>query len=172
MATKELAKPGKQLIHNSRAPEAINRIINLEGWAQSLIFRTEYKEPNPDYLSTMLMLQSIMGDTIEEVFRAQGIKGLQEILADNPGASTGPLEITDLYVAETDFETGNPCYVVVTAIDLELGTEIKFTTGASNVQATFIGLLKLGTWPIKCQFKRGDSKDKGGKYLIFMLPPD
>lgn len=167
-----LVKPGTKLVQNSKAPAALAAIIDLEAWAQALVFRTAYKEPNPDYLSTMLALQTIMGMTMEEVFRSQGIKGLQEILADTAGATTGPLEITDLYVAETDFETGAPCYVVVTAVDLELGTELKFTTGAQNVQATFIGLLKLGTWPIKCQFKRGDSKDRGGKYLIFMLPPD
>jgi len=40
------------------------------------------------------------------------------------------------------------------------------------VQATLLGLLVNGMWPIRCQIKRGESKDKGGRYLLFVLPPD
>lgn len=168
----ELVKPGTPLTAGSKSPATLGAIINLEAWAQAVVFKTPYKEPNPDFIQAMLALQTITGATIEEVFASQGVHGLQEILANVPGATTGPMEIMDLYVAESSFETGAPCYVIVTGIDLEQGTEVKFTTGALNVQATFIGLLKLGTWPIRCQFKRGDSKDKGDRYLIFMLPPD
>jgi hypothetical protein len=172
MVSKEVAKPGKALTTGAKLPEAFGHIVAFEDWAQSIVFGTPYKEPNPDFISRMLALQAITADTIEEVFQANGVKKLQEILANVPGATTGPKEITDLYVAESDFETGNPCYVIISWVDLETGDDQKVTTGATNVQATLIGLLKLGTWPIRCQIKRGDSKDKGDRYLLFLLPPD
>lgn len=172
MTSKEVGIPSQKLIKTSKLPEAFSRVIDLEGWARSIVYKDKYTEPTPDFLSTMLAMQAITAETMEEVWRSQGVRGLQETLADSPGATTGPIEITDLYVAASDFESGQPCYVILTYTDLELGTETKVTTGATNVQATLIGLLKFGQFPIRCQLKRGDSKDKGGRYLIFVLPPD
>lgn len=155
-----------------KIPPAINAIINVEGWVKSILLKAPYSEPNPDYVSTMIAFQTITAQTIEEVFEQAGVKGLQKTLTNVPEATTGPIEITDIYVAETDFETGNPCYIIITATDLETGEEWKRTTGATNVQATILGLLLNGMWPIRCQIKRGDTKDKGGRYLMFVLPPD
>lgn len=168
----DLSKITGQITKGAKLPAEFNAIIHFEGWARSVLLKEQYTEPNPDYISTMLAMQAITAETIEEVWQANGVKKLQEILADNPGATTGPKEITDLYVAKSDFETGNPCYVIITWVDMELGTEEKVTTGATNIQATLIGLLKHGVWPMKVQVKRGDSKDKGGRYLMHMMPPD
>lgn len=172
MASQEVAKKNAALTAGAKLPARVNEIIRFEEWAQAVIYGTPYKEPDPDFISRMLALQSITAATIEEVWQTAGVKKLQQILANTPGASTGPREILDLYVAESDFETGNPCYVIITWLDLELGTQEKVTTGATNIQATLIGLLKFGQWPIRCQVKRGDSKDKGDRYLMLMLPPD
>jgi hypothetical protein len=172
MASSEVARQGKALTTGAKLPEAFNKIIHFEGWAQAVVNGSTYSEPEPDFISRMLAVQAITADTVEQVWQAAGVKQLQKMIPDLPGASTGPLEITDLYVAESDFETGNPTYVIITATHLEQGDERKFTTGATNVQATLIGLLRHGMWPIRCQIKRGDSKDKGGRYLLFMLPPD
>jgi hypothetical protein len=163
---------GAALTAGSKLPAAFGNFIAFEPWARSIVFNEEYTEPDPNFISRMLALQSIVADTIAEVWQAAGVKKLQELLANVPGATTGPREITDLYVAKSDFETGNPTYVIITWTDLELGTTQKVTTGATNIQATLIGLLKHGVWPIRCQVKRGDSKDKGDRYLMSMLPPD
>lgn len=172
MPGKDLTKVKGELTKGHHLPAAFNDVINFEGWARAIVYRDPYKEPNPDFISQMLALQAITADTIEQVWQAAGVKKLQEILANTPGATTGPKEITDLYVAESDFETGNPTYVIITWMDMELGTEERVTTGATNIQATLIGLLKNGMWPMRVQVKRGDSKDKGDRYLMFMLPPD
>lgn len=172
MTGSEVEVPRKQLTAGAKLPEAFSLVINLEAWACAVAYGDKYTEPNPDFTSRMLALLTITGETVEEVFEAHGVIGLQKKLPDTPGASSGPLEITDLYVAESDFETGNPTYVIISGHDLMSGEDFKVTTGATNIQATLIGLLKLGHWPIRCQFKRGDSKDKGGHYLMFLLPPD
>lgn len=156
----------------SKIPPEINAIIDVRGWASALLAKTEYVEPNPDFISTMIAFNVITSETVEDAFSQAGVGQLQKMLANRPGETTGPMEITDLYVASSDFETGNPCYVIVTATLLDTDEEIKFTTGATNVQATILALMRLGMWPIRCQVKRGDTKDKGGRYLLFVLPPD
>lgn len=161
-----------KLTEGAMLPEGTELFIDFEGWARSVFHGVPYEEPDKEYLSRMLAFKAITAKTVEEAFGSMGISRLQETLPDTPGASTGPLELTELYVASSDFETGNPCYVIVTATRLDTGKEKKFSTGATNVQATLIGLLKLGYNPIRFQVKRGDSKDKGGRYLLHLLPPD
>lgn len=159
-------------INFANVPEALGAIIDVEAWASAVLRKTPYREPNPDFVSTMIAWQTITAQSVEEVFKSVGIRKIQEMLPNVPGATTGPIEITDLYVATSDFETGNPSYVIITAVSLDDGEEWKATTGATNVQATILGLLVNGMWPIRCQIKRGDSKDKGDRYLLFVLPPD
>jgi len=159
-------------INFTNVPEALGAIVNVEKWASAVLRKTPYEEPNPDYISTMIAWQTITAQSVEEVFQQAGVHKMQEMIPNVPGATTGAVEIIDLYVASSDFETGNPSYVIITAASLDTGEEWKATTGATNVQATLLGLLVNGMWPIKCQIKRGDTKDKGGRYLLFVLPPD
>jgi hypothetical protein len=172
--TQQVAKrnTGPIIADMSNIPEALGNIIDVEAWASAIVRGTPYKEPDPDFLSRTLALQAITAETAEEVFRQANIKKVQDHVPDTPGATTGPFELIDLYVAESTFETGNASYVIMTCLDLELGHEYKLTTGATNVQATLIGLLVNGVWPIRVQIKRGDSKDRSGKYMLFMMPPD
>lgn len=156
----------------SKVPEALGAVIDVRGWASAIIAGTPYKEPNPDFISRMLALQTITAESIQEAFEQSGVRGLQEIIPNVPEGTIGNIEVTDIYVAESDFETGNPTYVVVSYINLDDGSSGKFTTGATNVQATFLALLRLGMWPIKCKIKRGESKDKGDRFLLFVLPAD
>lgn len=159
-------------LDTSRVPEALGAIINVQAWAASIVRGTEYKEPNPGFISQMLAYQTITATSVAEVFEQANIKGLQKIIPDVPEGTMGNIEITDLYVAESDFETGNPTFVIVSYISLDDGSQGKFTTGATNVQATLLALLLNGVWPIRCKIKRGETKDKGGRYLLFVLPAD
>lgn len=159
-------------IRYENVPETLSAIINVEAWASSILRGTPYREPNPDFISIMLAWETMSAQTAEEAFRTANVRGLQKILPNAPDATTGPIEITDLYVAASDFETGRPTFLIITATDLTTGEEFKFTTGALNVQATIFALLVNRVWPIRCQIKRGETKDKGDRYLLFVLPPD
>lgn len=172
MAGKDVELPKRPVVKFDRLPEAFRTVINPEGWVNAILYRDAYEEPDPDFISKMLAAQSILAETLDEAWGTGEVIKLQKWLLDRPGETTGPLEITDLYVAASDFETGNPTFVLVSFIHMETGNMGKFSTGATNVQATLIGLLRLGHWPIKCQIKRGESKDKGGRYLLHLLPPD
>ena len=172
MTTTDLAKRFNGQMEKAKWPAHLSSQIDFPLWAASVVGAAKYAEPIEGYISNMLAMQAIMADSIDAVFLANNVKGLQEILPDTPGATTGPHEILDIYVAESSMEKGQSAYVVVEWLDSELGNTGKWTTGATNIQATLIGLLKFGHWPIRCQVKRGDSKDKSGKYLMTMLPPD
>lgn len=172
MASTDLATRVNSQLKSATWPEHLSSQIDFPGWVRAVVLGENYKEPIPGYISRMLAIEAILAPTPEEVYKAAGVKGLQEIVPDTPGATTGPREIIDIYVAESDIETGYSCFIIIEWFDLELGTKSKVTTSATNVMSTMIGLLKFGQWPIRCQVKRGDSKDKSGKHLLLMLPPD
>lgn len=168
----DIRSTGNIIQDHSRIPEALSPVIDMEGWARAIVRGTKYKEPDPGYISRTLALQIIGAETVEDIYRQTEIRRIQDWIPDTPGATSGPLELIDLYVSASDFETGNPTFIIATFIDLELGEEFKATTGATNIQATLIALIVNGVWPIRVQIKRGEVKDKGGRYLLFMLPPD
>ncbi len=161
-----------KLVRTDLLPERINDLINVEAWARSIVYKTKYVEPNPDFISEMLAFKIITATSLDEIFQQAKIEHLQQMVPNTPGANTGAIEITDIYVAASDFEQGNPCYVILTWTDLELGAEHRVGTGATNVQATLIALLANGQWPIRCKIMRGDQKGKGEEYLFFVVPPD
>lgn len=172
MSEVSIRDTGNIIRDQSRIPEALLPVINVEAWARSIVRGVKYKEPDPDYISRTLALQIIAAETVEEIYSRTEIRRVQDWIPDTPGATSGPLELLDLYVSASDYETGNPTFVIMTFLDMETGEEFKATTGATNIQATLIGLLAHGQWPIRVQIKRGEVKDKGGRYLLFMLPPD
>lgn len=172
MASGEVAKTERKMPDIRKIPPALTTFINPTGWISAILYGDTYTEPNPDFIPTMLAAQSIYADTPEEAFASAGVTGLQKALPDRPGETTGPFELIDLYVAASDYETGNPTFVLMTVLHMETGETLKWSTGATNIQASLIGLLRNGVWPIRAQVKRGDSKDKGGRYLMHLLPPD
>lgn len=156
----------------SKFPAELAPTINAKGWMASLLGGAVYKEPDPEYLLKLLMAQSILADTIEQAWELGTVRHLQDWLPNEPGAVLGPFEITDIYVAKSDFETGNPTYVIVSCVMLDTGEEERWSTGASQIQATLLGLLRHGVWPIQAKLLRGDIRDKGDRYMMNMVRPD
>lgn len=153
-------------------PEELGGLIDFVGWATSLVNKVKYKEPNPDYLSTLLLMQTLTSDTINDVFTQNQMDGLQKVIPNVPAGSTGPIDIIDLYVTQSDQEDGNPTYMILGIRDLDTGREWRTTTGATQVQAQILTLIALGQWPVRCRIIRLDRKDRGGRYLMWVAPPD
>lgn len=153
-------------------PKEISQVIDMQGWARSLITREDYQEPDPDYLSRLILLQTFASETQDDIFKATGISKLQDSVGNVPGASTGPIAITGLYVTTSDFKEGARQYMILDTRRLDTGTERKYSTGSQGLQAQVLMSLCVGTWPIKCQIMRMDRKDKGDRYLFWLAPPD
>lgn len=155
-----------------KLPDRVTSNIDFTSWANALYNGTKYAEPTPDYLQRLLVRQVLEAPTPEAVFNQTGIMGLQEALPNVPGATTGPVEITDVYVTESDYTDGAPCYCIIDMVSLDSGETMKRTTGATGLQAMILRLLAFGVWPIKCKIVRLDRKDKGDKYLFTLFPVD
>lgn len=156
----------------ARLPETLDGLFTLSAWAESLINGKPYTEPNPGYLSRLLLIQTLEATTPEQVFSPNDLDGLQKIVGNAPGAGTGPIEINGLYVAKSDMDEGAPCYMILDYVSMDTGVLRKTTTGATQLQAQILRLLGFGIWPIKCQIKRTERKDKGGRFLFWLFPPD
>jgi hypothetical protein len=165
-----IAKP--LIAEGTAVPDDLYGKLDLSVWANSLINRTPYTEPDPEYLSRMLLTQTLMADDVDAVFAQAGIRKLQEAIPNVPNGGTGPIQIYDLYVTGSDFGEGAPCYMILSVRDLETGMESKYTTGATQLQAQILKLISLGSWPITCQIKRTERKDRGGRFLFWLFPPD
>lgn len=173
MAKSEIERAqGKALVRPNALTERMAPVITVEAWAQSIAFGVPYTEPDPDFIARNLAIMTMTAESADDILNQSGITGLQKLVPDRESESWGPFELTNLYVAKSDFETGNPTFVILTLTHLETGVEHKVSTGATNIQASIIGLISLGVWPIRAKFKRGISKDRGGRYLLHMVGPD
>lgn len=152
--------------------EQVKEVIDFTSWANALINGHEYQEPDPGRLQRLLMLRVLEARTLDEILAEVAIGKLQQMVPDVPGASTGPMEVNDLYVTASDFGEGMPCYIIAGAVSLDTGEGTRFTTGSSYLQTQFLAMLGLGHWPIRCQIKRINRKDRGGRFLFQMYPPD
>jgi hypothetical protein len=161
-----------QLTRPSELAREFSGIADIEAWARSIVYGEKYKEPDPDFIARQLALLKITAENVDDVFSESGVIGLQNLLSDTPAAEYGPFEIINLYVAASSYDVGNPTFVIITGALLSDGAIFRTTTGATQIQSTLIGLISNDVWPIRAKFKRGTSKDKGGRYLMFMLPPD
>jgi hypothetical protein len=155
---------------NVTLPECLEGKIVLSGWAESLINGAKYVEPDPNYLARLLMVQMLTAETLELALSTSNTLSLQKAIPNVPDAGTGPIEITDLYVTDSDLNEGMPCYVIISAIRLETGEVVKYTTGAGAVQTAMLTFLSWGVWPIRCQITRMERKDRGGRYLFWVSP--
>lgn len=172
MAQKELVKRAEDAIARVKFPPDMEKYMPAERWIRALLLGEKYAEPDPDFLSRMLAAEVIFAGTVEEVFKQGMVKGLQELMPNTANARSEPFELESVYVMESDYETGNPCYVVMRGTYLESGDDFITTTGATSIQAQLIALIGMGQWPIRAMFCRGDIKDKGGRFLLFLTPPE
>lgn len=176
MAKKEVAVR-KVLVPNARVqavldaplhplPPIIDGVIDVKGWLRAVLLNEEYNEPDPEYLSKLIMLQTLEADTLEEALSNGGMDGIQDIIEDYAGATTGPILITDLYVAKSDMDEGASCYVILTWESEITGETVRCSTGAQSVQTGLLKAMMLGIFPIRCEIKRDKSTDAGGRHLL------
>lgn len=158
--------PAPHLVNPQPLPPELDGLFYIREWAKSLLTGDKYNEPNPDYMSQRMLMLTASATTLEELFEENGLTGLQDILPNEPWASTGPILFTELYVAKSDLEEGTPTYMLFSYVSEEDGTETTTSTGATQLQLQVCSMLGMGIWPIRGQIKRTDRKDRGGRYLI------
>lgn len=144
--------------------------FTVQGWFTALVKKEKYTEVNPDYMAERMLMLTLFSATPADVLKPKDLKGLQDIVPNVPFAETGPITITDLYVAASDQEDGNTCYMLLTYMSDDTGVETTTTTGATHLQAQALTMLAMGEWPIRCNIRRGNRADRGGRYMFAMVP--
>lgn len=153
-------------------PATLDGAFELMPWYRSLAYREPYEEKDPERVARKIMLRTFQAKDAAAVFEHQKPFGLQGLVRNQPGASTGPIDIVDLYVAESEHKTGVPCFMVMEIVSRQTGDMLTTTTGAQEVQAQVLSLIALGIWPISCEIKRIDAQDRGGRYMFRVFPLD
>jgi hypothetical protein len=153
-------------------PEALEGKIDAQGWLRSVVLGAAYTEPDPDYIAREIGMQTLLAEDDREALMGAEIGGLQDFLEDYAGATTGPIDITDLYVATSDQAIGDGAFLIITWWSHEDGKEYRRTTGAQAIQYALMRYLLKGIWPIKCQFVRDKATDQGGKHILKVWPVD
>ena len=151
-------------------PEALEGTIDLKGWLASMVAGVEYVEPDPDYMMREMLLNTLTAPTLQEALEGSDMLKLQDVLENVPGATTGPIRITSLYVAPSDLDEGSRTYLILEWVSMEDGSVTRCSGGSVNVKSGFARYLMLGIWPIECEIARIPAKDQGGKHLIGVFP--
>lgn len=155
-----------------KMPAMLDGAVVLHDWYHSLAYRAPYQDPDPDRVMRKILLQTANATKVEDLFERSKPLGLQNMVKNEPGAGTGPVRIVDLHVAESDLKGSVPCFMVLTLESMRTGEVVITTTGAQELQMQVLGFITFSVWPIECQIKRMDVKDKGGRYMFRMYPLD
>lgn len=164
----------EQLIIDGPAPlpASLDGQLELRDWYYSLARGDAYKDKDPNAVMRKILLQTANATRPEDLFERSKAVGLQQLVPNEPGRGTGPINIDELHVSESQMKGGVPCFCVLGITSRRTGEHIITSTGAQEVQMQLCGFLAFGIWPIECQIKRIDVKDKGGRYMFRLFPLD
>jgi len=172
VATRRTSTPAPHMLNPASLPPELDGLFYIKEWVKALTTNTKYNEPNPDYMSQRMMMVTLSATNLDELLGEDNLDGLQKLIPDQPWATTGPIIVTDLYVAASDIDGGSPTYMLMTYMNKETGMEVTTSTGATRLQLQFASMLAMGIWPIEGQIKRTERKDRGGRYLFSFYPEE
>lgn len=153
-------------------PPALDGALDLAAWYYSLARGDKYVSKDPNAIMRKLLMQTANAKTAEDLFERTKALGLQGLIPNVPGRGSGPIDIIGLNVVESHADGGVPCFMVLEIQSRRTGERLITTTGAQEMQMQVLGCLTFGIWPIPCQIKRIDVKDKGGRHMFRLYPVD
>lgn len=156
----------------AKLPAQLDGQLDLSAWYYSLARGDKFIDKDPNAVMRKMLLQTANAKTAEELFETRKAVGLQGLIKNVPGAGTGPIDIVGLNVIASHLDGGVPCFMVLEIRSRRTGEILVTTTGAQEMQMQILGFLTFGVWPIPCQIKRIDVKDKGGRYMFRLYPVD
>lgn len=164
----------EQLIIDGPAalPASLEGQLELRDWYNSLARGDAYTDKDPNAVMRKILLQTANAKRPEDLFERSKAVGLQGLIPNEPGRGTGPINIDGLHVSESQLKGGVPCFMVLNITSRRTGEMLVTSTGAQELQMQILGFLTFGIWPIECQIKRIDVKDRGGRYMFRLFPLD
>lgn len=153
-------------------PEALEGKVDLRAWLASLVAGVKYEMPDEGFLAREMLLNILVEEDLNRALVGSDMDGMQDIVEDYAGATTGPIRITDLTVVPSSLEDKDGTYLILEWLNMTDGTMTRCSTGAQSVQGGFARYLIAGIWPIECQIVRDKATDQGGRHLLKVWPVD
>lgn len=153
-------------------PAALDGQLDLAAWYYALARGDKYVSKDPNAIMRKLIMQTANAKSADELFERTKAFGLQGLIPNVPGRGSGPIDIIGLNVVESHMDGGVPCFMILEIQSRRTGERLITTTGAQEMQMQVLGFLTFGVWPIPCQIKRIDVKDKGGRHMFRLYPLD
>jgi len=153
-------------------PETLEGKIDVKGWLACLVAGIPYEAPDPDLIQREMMLNVLLTEDLSQALQGGEMDGMQDVIEDFAGNSTGPIRITDFYVLPSDLEDKDGVFVILEWVSMETGQVTRCSTGAGTIQMSLLRFLAQGIWPIECQIVRDKATDKGGRHLLKVWPVD
>ena len=153
-------------------PETLDGKIDVKGWMACIVAGVPYVEPDPDLIAREMLLNVLLTEDLNLALTGADMDGMQDIVENYAGATTGPIRILDFYVMSSSLEGKDGVYVILEWMNLETGQTTRCSTGAGTIQVSLLRYLAQGIWPIECQIVRDKATDQGGRHLLKVWPVD
>lgn len=114
---------------------------------------------DPERVALLITAQVLNADTPEEVLSSSEATGLRQYLDQ-------PFELERVDFQRSDYEQGQPFYVVMHGTDLATGERVVLTTGSRKVTAQAFQLQRRGWLPAKVVGKQATRPTKDGYYPL------
>jgi hypothetical protein len=153
-------------------PETLEGKIDPKAWLACVVAGVPYVEPDPELIAREMLLNVLLTEDLATALTGAEMDGMQNVVEDFAGATTGPIRITDFYVLSSNLEGRDGCYVILEWVSMETGQVTRCSTGAGTIQMSLIRYLASDIWPIECQIVRDKATDQGGRHLLKIWPVD
>lgn len=161
-------------LRNQAATAALETVLapytlNLEEWLRGIASADDFPDSDPDAASMGILAQILLAETSAEVLASLNLERAKELCGDTPGGRSPVLEIRGARAMKSTYEEGAACYVIVTAFRLDIGEQIRFTTGARAVQAAIWKHCYMDWMPFRAALEIRRERTQRGFYPLNLV---
>lgn len=114
---------------------------------------------DPERIALMLTAQILSAETPEEVLASADATGVRQFLDT-------PFELESVDFQRSEYEQGQPFYVVMKGVNITTGERVVLTTGSRKVTAQAFQLSRRGWLPAKVVAKQATRPTKDGYFPL------
>lgn len=143
--------------------------VSPVNWIRSLMTNDEWPESDPEEMALGMMAQILMAESSDEALKALDLERAKDLCGGAPGGRSPALEIYGARALKSEYEEGAACYTIISAVNLQTGEKIRFTTGARAVQMVVAKHLYEGWIPFRAALEIRREKTRNGFYPLNLV---
>lgn len=172
--TPQAGAPGAAVATRDITPAEIEALlqpytISMKEWLTGILTVDDFPDQDPEAVTMGMLAQILMAETSEEALAAMDLQRAKELCGGDPGGRSPVLEITGARPMKSDYDEGAACYCIVSAVVLETGEKIRFTTGARAVQTAIFKHMAQGWMPFRACLEIRRERTRSGFYPLNLV---